>query len=74
MANMLSFKQSELTLFRGTDPKGGKILILVAGNQMALSTDFGDDDPWVLKDDVIEVSYNYEPLNLSKYTDLEKVW
>ena len=68
-----SFKQSELTLFRGTHLDGSGVLILVAKNQMAISTDFGDEDPWILKDN-IEVSYLYEPLDLSRFKNLTKIW
>lgn len=68
-----SFKQSELTLFRGTHLDGSGILILVAKDWMAVSSDFGDNDPWVLKE-AIEVSYQYEPLNLSRFKNLIKIW
>lgn len=73
MAELLSFKQSELTLFRGTRHEGEKLLILVAKNRMAISTDFGDEDPWILKE-AIEASYQYEPLNLFQFKNLTKIW
>ena len=73
MAKSLSFKQSELTLFRGIHPDGGRVLILVAKDRMAISTDFGDKDPWVLKDHV-ENSYQYDPLVLSGFKNLTKIW
>lgn len=73
MAKLLSFKQSELTLFRGTCPESGKVLILVAEDWMAISTDFGDTDSWVLKKGV-EIGYFYDPLDLSRFKNLTKIW
>lgn len=60
-----------LTLFSGNS-SGAKILLLVVGKRMAISTDFGEDDPW--RNKLITQPYVFEPLNLSNYTDLEKVW
>ena len=60
-----------LTLFSGKSERT-KVLILVTGKRMAVSTDVGPPDPW--RDKLVHTYYVYEPLNLSKYTDLEKVW
>ena len=73
MGELQSFKQSELTLFRGNYPVGGMILILVAKNRMAISSDSGDTDSWVLKK-AIEINYVYEPLDLSQFKNLTKIW
>ena len=73
MTELQSFKQSELTLFRGNRHEGEKLLILVAKDRMAVSTDSGDTDLWVAKKR-IEVSYVYEPLNLSRFENLTKIW
>ena len=68
-----SFKKSELTLYRGTHLYRGKILILVAKDLMAVSTDSGDTDSWVLKKG-IEITYVYEPLDLSNIENLTRIW
>lgn len=60
-----------LTLFSGIFERG-KILILVTGKKMAVSTDFGPTDPW--RNKLANTPFVYEPLDLSEYTDLEKVW
>ena len=73
MTELQSFKQSELTLFRGTYLKGEKMLILAAKDRMAVSTDSGDTDSWVLKKG-IEINYVYEPLELSQFKNLTKIW
>ena len=60
-----------LTLFSGMSERT-KVLILVTGKRMAVSTDIGSTDPW--RNKLVHMTYVYEPLNLSNYTDLEKVW
>lgn len=50
-----------------------KVVILVSGKRMAVSSDSGPDDAWRNKKHV-HFAYAYEPLNLSEYTNLEKVW
>lgn len=67
-----SYPKESLSLFSG-ETLERKVLILVAGERMAVSTDFGPDDVWRHKR-YIGFRYAYEPLNLSKYTNLEKVW
>ena len=72
MSIKLEFHSLEdLTLFSGKS-EGTEDLILVTGKRMAVSTDFGQFDPW--RNKLVSIGYIYEPLNLSKYTDLEKVW
>lgn len=61
-----------LTLFSGISEERKKVLILVTGEVMAISTDFGPTDPW--RNKLVHMPLVYEPLNLSEYTDLEKVW
>lgn len=61
----------DLTLFSGVS-EGFKILILVTGKRMAVSTDFGPTDPW--RNKLVNSHFVFEPLDLSEYTDLEKVW
>ena len=73
MTKLQSFKQSELTLFRGTRHEGGRVLILIAKDRMATSTDSGDTDSWVLKKG-IEINYVYEPLDLTQFKNLTKIW
>ena len=64
-----------LSLFSGETVKDSenKVLILVSGKRMAVSSDFGPDDVWRNKVHV-HFAYAYEPLDLSNYTNLEKVW
>ena len=67
-----SYPLESLTLLSGKSLEEN-ILILVSGWRMAISTDFGPTDPWRNKEHV-GLPYVYEPLNLSNYTNLEKVW
>ena len=60
-----------LTLYNGKS-KGKDFLILVVGKKMAVSLDFGPTDPW--RNKLVHFPFLYEPLDLSEYTDLEKVW
>lgn len=70
-----SYPLESLSLFSGEDVEDSenKVLILVSGKRMAVSSDFGPDDAWRNKKHV-HFAYAYEPLNLSIYTNLEKVW
>ena len=68
-----AYPLESLTLFSGVSERT-KVLILVSGKRMAISTDSGPDDAWRNKEPNIGFPYVYEPLNLSKYTNLEKVW
>ena len=64
-----------LSLFSGetVEDLENKVLILVSGKRMAVSSDSGPDDSWRNKKHT-GFPYFYEPLNLSEYTNLEKVW
>lgn len=61
----------DLTLFSGISERS-KILILVTGKRMAISTDLGPTDTW--RNKLVNTSFVFEPLHLANYTDLEKVW
>ncbi len=70
-----SYPLESLSLFSGEaiEDLENKVLILVSGRRMAVSSDFGPDDAWRNKQHV-NFPYVYEPLNLFIYTNLEKVW
>ena len=62
----------DLSLYRG-EYLGSKVIILVVGERMAISSDIGSVDLW-RNNIIIDLSYLYSPLNLSKFTNLEKIW
>ena len=71
-SNLEAHPLESLTLFSGVSERT-KVLILVSGKRMAVSADSGPDDVWRNKKH-IKLRYVYEPLILSNYTNLEKVW
>lgn len=66
------YSVEDLSLFSGKS-LGSRALILVTGKRMVVTGDFGPEDPWRNKE-VVDRPYIYEPLDLSIFTDLEKVW
>ena len=66
-----AYPLESLTLFSGVFERT-KALILVTGKRMAVSTDGGPTDIW--RNRLVHTTYVYEPLNLSEFTNLEKVW
>lgn len=66
------YSVEDLSLFSG-ESLGSRALILVTGKRMAVADDIGPEDPWRNKK-IVDLLYLYKPLNLSKFTNLEKVW
>lgn len=66
------------TMYSGVDTHDDAAsLMWVCGDRMAVSTDFGNDDPWRTQDPVATDRigrYLTAPTDLTRFTDLTVVW